>query len=240
MILTLIVEETKKHEENQFKAESKYFPITSINQIFLILLYVFQVIKNNYKISTFFTKISRDTPNNVFATNSEKAEDDIIPPTPLTNENNPKTRILDAITNVDLTSKRKIINSDNKDLISTSIVNSPPRKKFNSGCENIAIPSSSTSNIKSINKKSPMRSRPKTPKKLNIHINSPRKTPTKTRSAEKLFEKSPTNGFNVEILENFVRVTPSKSSVKSKSPASHSSSKRQLSILNYISPSKSQ
>lgn len=67
-------------------------------------------------------------------------------------------------------------------------------------------------------------------------------TPIKQkRTPVKLFSKSPkVNDFNVQVIENFIKITPSKSNKKTiSSTPTKSSKKRQNLILNYISPSTS-
>ncbi|XP_049819386.1 DNA replication ATP-dependent helicase/nuclease DNA2 isoform X2 [Aethina tumida] len=67
------------------------------------------------------------------------------------------------------------------------------------------------------------------------------KTPLKgKRTPKKLYETSPKNlqDFNVQVIENFVKITPSKSSTKRPEVEVifKSSEKKQCSILNYMSP----
>lgn len=90
-----------------------------------------------------------------------------------------------------------------------------------------------------------------TPKK-NLHtttnennqINVTESTPSKTKKTpKKLFNKSPNvNEFNVQIIESFVKITPSKSQ-KNRPDVDvefvRSSEKKQSSILKYISPTSS-
>lgn len=96
--------------------------------------------------------------------------------------------------------------------------------------------------------------RKKTPKKQtpkknhyttneNFHTSLTETTPSKTKKTpKKLFDKSPNNvnEFNVQIIESFVKITPSKSQ-KSDPNVEFvgSSEKKQSSILKYISPTAS-
>lgn len=82
------------------------------------------------------------------------------------------------------------------------------------------------------------------PTKSNSKKDSVEKTtPNKTkRTPKKLFERSPKNlnEFNVEVISDFVKITPSKSMNKDNDYIIVSSSeKKQVSILKYLSPNKS-
>ncbi|KAK9881525.1 hypothetical protein WA026_016406 [Henosepilachna vigintioctopunctata] len=103
----------------------------------------------------------------------------------------------------------------------------------------LAVPSTSEkrSPLKEIELLSPRKTNiSRTPEKVNSN-----RTPTKTTPA-KLFQKTPqkVSDFNVEIIQNFLKLTPSKSSLCSDNICSPvSSGQIQTSLLDYISPSTS-
>ncbi|XP_018569495.1 DNA replication ATP-dependent helicase/nuclease DNA2 [Anoplophora glabripennis] len=97
-----------------------------------------------------------------------------------------------------------------------------------------------------VNRKSTPKKR--TPKESNNSANANQsnltgKTPIKTKKTpKKLFDKSPNNvnEFNVQIIESFVKITPSKSQKNDPEVEFVScSEKKQSSILKYISPTAS-
>ncbi|GJQ70844.1 hypothetical protein Trydic_g767 [Trypoxylus dichotomus] len=198
-----------------------------------------KIIRNNHKISSYFQSSSLCTNARKSDSTDDLTKDDVIPATPSTNEKKRKVRILTTITNTEESNKKRISDFEVTSPLDNHDIKTPPRKKFNSETENnLCNPSTSkcnqyypsTSNVEIVTPK-------KSPAAL---ISTPKKTP-KSRSSEKLFSKSPTtSGFDIEVLKNFVRVTPSKSSIKSKfaSPLK-TSDKKQSSILKYVSPSPS-
>lgn len=87
-----------------------------------------------------------------------------------------------------------------------------------------------------------------TPKKQTTPIKNllEEKTPAKgKKTPKKLFEKSPNNlnNFNVQVIDSFIKLTPSKSSVDKTADNEvifvKSTEKKQSSILKYMSPSPS-
>lgn len=95
-------------------------------------------------------------------------------------------------------------------------------------------------------------SKQKTPSKKQTPVKSPNYNKKSSKSREntlyrkqrtpvKLFLKSPkVNEFDVQVLENFVKITPSKSNKKAfSSPSRKSSEKKQNLISIYISPTTS-
>ncbi|XP_017768240.1 PREDICTED: DNA replication ATP-dependent helicase/nuclease DNA2 [Nicrophorus vespilloides] len=179
-----------------------------------------QEFNSNHKITSFFKK----TP-----TKKVNQDEDIIESSPECNE----TEVLYDISNGN-GKKRKLsilesgVYSDSSDQSltqqlcqpngSTFIEPKTPSKQLNNSANGAAeMPA-----------QSPIR---RTPKK------SPRKTPVK------LFEKSPkVSTFQVDVIKNFIRVTPSKShsSISQEKLRLRSSEKKQQSILNYASPSASE
>lgn len=258
------------------------------------------MIKNNQKISSFFTRISKNTPTlskddqNI---NNVETDIDLIPVTPNVIDGKQKPLVLDTITNKDACSKRKLLSPDTGQLSNGHTTKSPPKKKFNGDQENLNteilnncfIEYENSSNEDSVN--SPTYNKfnedNENTNATNSHFStaidykninsldanktfstkndstwktfgqnsttskesrdkSP-STPKKTRkikSPQKQHSKSPKlNEFNVEVIRNFVKITPSKSSVKS-SPipivtVRTNSQKKQISILKYVSPSTS-
>lgn len=165
--------------------------------------------------------------------------DDVIPATPLSNSKTEDNKVLHTITNTDEASKRKRIDSDVEySLEPFKIVVDHPKKKHNGERENnISSTSYLFENVPSISNKEVHKSSTlNTPKKFNIL----KKTPDKSKSAVKFLNKSPIDNFNVEVFQNFIKITPSKSSAKSKMVTPNKSpTKKQHSILEYISPSPS-
>ncbi|CAG9821751.1 unnamed protein product [Phaedon cochleariae] len=90
--------------------------------------------------------------------------------------------------------------------------------------------------------KSPPYKLNRTPKKESVP-KSPRKTPNKVkRTPKKLFEKSPDNlnKFNVQVIADFIKITPSKSNINPTEDDDvifvKSTDKIQSSILKFVSP----
>ncbi|KAI4471143.1 dna2/nam7 helicase family [Holotrichia oblita] len=201
-----------------------------------------KVVKNNHKISSFFTKTVNT--NNTATANKNISfvdlTDEVIPATPFSNPKIQNNKVLHTITNTDESSKRKRIDSEIEYTLETpKLGENQPKKKHNAESENNIQSTSkffehdpSTSNKEQVHRSSTLH----TPKKFNIS----KKTPNKSKSPARLFSKSPIDSFNVEVIQNFVKITPSKSSGKSKMlTPNKSSKKKQHSILEYISPSPS-
>ncbi|KAG5878691.1 hypothetical protein JTB14_029759 [Gonioctena quinquepunctata] len=105
--------------------------------------------------------------------------------------------------------------------------------------------------MKSTKNTTPRKTTPKkiTPKKeQGSSSRATEVTPNKgKRTPKKLFEKSPTNinSFNVQVINDFVKITPSKKNIEKMSSSSDdvifvgSSDKKQGSILKYVSPAAS-
>lgn len=208
------------------------------NTFLSVLIILLQIVRNNHKISSFFLK----TSNKVTPERPENDDVDVIPatPTPVLTK---QSRILDTISCKDDSNKRKVINPIDNNIRHNCDESPPRKKKFGGERKNLDynIPSTSKSICSSICNTSIIKS--VTPeKRFNKQSpNSPgKKTPNRSKGPGKVLCKSPpATDFNVEIVKNFTKITPSKSSTefgKDETPRK-SSMKKQSSILKYISPS---
>nr|XP_022919346.1 DNA replication ATP-dependent helicase/nuclease DNA2 [Onthophagus taurus] len=158
------------------------------------------------------------------------SEEDMVPATPEIKSRKIKVKVLSP--------KNENEHIDNKKrTISPSCSNHNLEKKFKKAQIENADPLTIHKCLEKspiLTKRWPAKSSPrKSPKKIS---------PKKARSPKKkLFETThDVNMFKVEVIDNFVKVTPSKSScAPSLSPKKRSSEKKQSSILQYTSPSLS-
>lgn len=120
-------------------------------------------------------------------------------------------------------------------IVKTEILSSPKKRK-NCEISSITINSNSPkrlclSQIPSTSNSSPtvkyQKSNVKTPEKNKSHTNKTSRTPPR-----KLFQRTPTkvSDFSVNIIENFIKITPSKSSEGQVSPSN--SGKMRISPMN--------